>query len=303
MEKRVSLNVLFYIKRTKLLKNGEAPIYVRISINRSRTEFAINRSIDPKLWSSEAGCAKGFGKAARHINNYLESIRYNLYNQITILREEGSDVTAKLIKNKFLGIEEAPVTILNTVYDYIKKTESLIGIDYAEGTIKQYRTTYKHLEAFLTREYRNPGMRLEEMDHAFVSSFELYLKTVVGIAHNTAMKYLKKLKKICREQLASGELQKDPFANYKMTEKKVDRDFLTEEELQRLITKDFELDRLDQVKDCFLVSCFTGLAYSDLKRLTNDNLFIGQDGKKWISIHRKKLISKAESQYCQLLKN
>ena len=102
------------------------------------------------------------------------------------------------------------------------------------------------------------------------------------------MKYIKNFKKIIRIAMANGLITQDPFANYKMKLKKVDRDFLSDEELNMLISKDFDNIRLKQVRDCFVFSCFTGLAYSDLKRLTPDSIKIGTDGGNWIKIHRKK---------------
>jgi integrase len=75
MDQRVSMNVLFYIKRTKLLKTGEAPIYLRITVNGTRAEVGINRSVLPKDWSSEKGAAKGNSRNSLQINTFLESIR------------------------------------------------------------------------------------------------------------------------------------------------------------------------------------------------------------------------------------
>lgn len=293
MEKRVTLKVLFYIKRTKLLKNGEAPIYMRLSINRTKTELAINRSINPDLWSSEKGAAKGSGKEARFLNNYLESIRYNLMDLLSDMREKKMEVTARRIKDEFLGIREEERTILSVFRDFIKKAESLIGIDYTEGTIQHYRTTGNYLIKYLKSQYKRDDMPLIEVDHKFVVDLEVYLKTVAGISHNTVMKYMKKLKKVIREAIANGWILKDPFAGYKITEKKVDRDFLTPSELKSIVDHDFELDRLAQVKDCFLFSCFTGLAHSDLRKLSYDNLVTGTDGNQWISIKRQK--TKVES--------
>src|SRR5690606_13197805 len=63
---------------------------------------------------------------------------------------------------------------------------------------------------------------------------------------------------------------------------------LTEGEIQTMVEKDLHTERLDQVKDIFLFSCFTGLAYSDVKKLSRNDIVLGIDGEKWIKIKRSK---------------
>jgi hypothetical protein len=88
--------------------------------------------------------------------------------------------------------------------------------------------------------------------------------------------------------LANGWLDKDPFANYKSKIKEVERNFLTQDEINNIYAKEFRIDRLDQVRDIFLFSCFTGLAYIDVKNLTKPPIGLGIDGEKWIFTHRQK---------------
>src|SRR5690349_16611485 len=73
-----------------------------------------------------------------------------------------------------------------------------------------------------------------------------------------------------------------------MTKKEVLREFLTEEELQTLMSKNIQNARLRQVRDIFIFSCFTGLAYIDAKRLRRSEIVIGMDGERWIYTRRKK---------------
>ena len=83
-------------------------------------------------------------------------------------------------------------------------------------------------------------------------------------------------------------MERDPFYNYKVQFETVEREFLNEEEIQKLIDKELHLDRLKLVRDMFIFSCFTGLAYSDVKKLSNSDITIGIDGEKWIRTKRTK---------------
>jgi len=107
-------------------------------------------------------------------------------------------------------------------------------------------------------------------------------------SNNTAVKYIKNFNKIIKICLANDWLDKNPFNNYKSKIKEVERDFLSEEELQAILNKDFKTDRLSLVRDIFIFSCFTGLAYIDVKNLTKSHISIGIDGEKWIYTHRQK---------------
>jgi site-specific recombinase XerD len=68
----------------------------------------------------------------------------------------------------------------------------------------------------------------------------------------------------------------------------VERAFLSQDEIETMFNKEFGTDRLNLVKDIFLFSCFTGLAYADVKKLKRNNIALGVDGERWIFINRTK---------------
>lgn len=51
-KRRTTFSVLFYIKKQKLLKNGEAPICMRITVNKQKAEIMIKQSIPAKVQRS-----------------------------------------------------------------------------------------------------------------------------------------------------------------------------------------------------------------------------------------------------------
>ncbi|PWT78406.1 MAG: hypothetical protein C5B59_01850 [Bacteroidetes bacterium] len=70
--------------------------------------------------------------------------------------------------------------------------------------------------------------------------------------------------------------------------REVERECLSETELNALAAKEFPTQRLEQVRDIFFFCCFTGLAYSDVKKLSRDHIIMGIDGEKWFKINRTK---------------
>jgi hypothetical protein len=97
--------------------------------------------------------------------------------------------------------------------------------------------------------------------------------------------------------LANHWIDRNPFANYKSKVKEMERVYLSEGEMQNIINKDFKTERLSLVRDIFLFSCFTGLAYIDVQNLTKSHVSLGIDGEKWIFIHRQKTETASKFRY------
>ncbi|MDD2200569.1 MAG: site-specific integrase [Bacteroidales bacterium] len=292
MEKRTTFSLLFFIKRTKILKTGEAPIYMRITVKGKRADIALNRSVDPNIWSTEKGACRGTSKEARSINMLIESIKTQIHQNVIYMREDNKPICVESIKNSYLGLdteeEDKGKKILELYREHNEKIKTLKNIDFAPATVQRYETSLRFTQDFIKRKYKKDDLYLSELNHQFMVDYEIYFKTVRKCAHNTTMKYLKNFKKIVRLAINHGYIDKDPFVNYKMKLKKVDRGFLSEEELDIIMKKEISNKRLEQIRDCFVFSCFTGLAYSDLKRLSGDHIVTGTDGGRWIKIKRMK---------------
>jgi site-specific recombinase XerD len=286
--KRATFSLLFYIKRSKLLKNRNAPVYLKITINGKSAELSINRDIPPKLWDTSRNQAKGSSKEAQELNDYITSIRGQIFVHQRTLQESGKLVTAKALKNSFLGIGEKQWSLIELFEKHNSNMEQLIGKEYSPLTLQRFQAALKHIKGFCKAQYNQNDLLLSEIDHKFISGLEFHLKTTAGCQHNSAMKHIKALKKVIRIALANDYIRKDPFANYQVKIKQVDREQLTEEEIKKLANKEISIERVANIRDLFLFQCFTGLAYKDLAALSQDDLHLGIDGNKWIKIKRGK---------------
>jgi len=287
METRTRSNLSFFIKKTKLLKNGEAAIYLKLTINKEKIHMAVGKNVNPKTWSAiQSG--KTNSKEATDVKDFIDQTKFMIREHINNLRDEGKLITVLTVRNAYLGIKEEEKTIIGIFQEHNDKATLLKGKDFAAATVQRYESCLRLTQAFIRDKYKKDDLPLDQLDHGFITGLELYYKTKRNCNHNTSIKYLKNLKKITRIALANGWMKKDPYANYKFTLRKVDKGFLTEDELETLVNKKFEFDRLQMVKDCFVFGCFTGLAYSDLKYLTPDNIVKGDDDRLWINTKRRK---------------
>ncbi|GGG96021.1 transposase [Polaribacter pacificus] len=284
---------IFYIKRSKADKSGKANIYLRITVNGKRAELSISRKVDVEKWSSSAGKMKGSSGETQQLNKYIDSIANRIYKIHQRLVEENKLITATNIRNIYQGKNEIRKMTLEIFENHNIQMEKLVGKDYALGTSERYKIAKKHLKNYINHEYKIEDIPVTEINNKFITGFEYYLKTEKNCAHNTTIKYITNFKKVVRIAYANDWIVKDPFFNWKGILKTVEREFLDEGEIQRLIEKEFSISRLNLVKDIFVFSCFTGLAYADVKALNKDNIVIGIDGGRWIKTTRKKTKTKS----------
>ena len=287
------ISILFYAKRSKTTTDGLVPIYLRITIDGQRIEQTIKRYVEPIKWSKEQGKMKGQSEEARILNTYLDILKGNIYNMQKELIHDGNEANFENFRNKFFGIEERKKMLVPIFEDHNQKVEALLNQEFAPGTLERYKTSLKHTIDFLKWKYNVSDIDIKKIDHVFVTEYEFYLRSVRKCANNTAVKYIKNFGKIIRICIANGWIDKNPFANFKSKVKEVERVFLVEEELEVMANKEIKFERLALVRDIFLFSCYTGLAYIDVKKLTSLNINIGIDGFKWIFTNRQKTDTKS----------
>jgi len=283
-----TFGLLYYVKKSKQDAQGKAPIYLRITVDGKRSEISCKRSIEITKWSKEANKAIGRTEEIRELNAYLDSLTTKVYQSHRDLIQDDRQVTAETLKNKVLGIEEKQRTLLAIFKNHNEQVKKLVGKEFAAGTLERYETVYKHIQEFLKLQYNLSDIPIKKVNHKFITDFEFYLKTERQCGNNSTLKYIKNFKKIVRIALANQWITHDPFLNFKRKLKEVEREYLSQEEIEIMLSKNLHTPRLEQVRDIFIFCCFTGLAYSDVKKLNKDHLIIGIDGDKWIKTKRTK---------------
>jgi site-specific recombinase XerD len=283
-----TFKVLFYLKRNAESKSGEVMIMARITIDGKLCQFSTKLKINPKNWSVTIGKAIGRSVEITQINNLLEEVRSSLHNIYHEMQRRDNCVTAEKVKNEFLGHGQTKVTLLNMFTKHNEDVKALVGISKSAATYQKYEVTRKHLSEFIQYKYHLADISVKEITPMFISDFEVYLMTACKCGANTTAKFMQFFKRIIIIARNNGILIGDPFANYKIRIKKVDRGYLTEEEIAKISQKEFVSERLEQVRDVFIFSCFTGLAYIDVKNLTREHIRISFDGNLWIMTKRQK---------------
>ncbi len=286
--KRNTLSVLFIIKKAKLLKNGEAPICMRITVNKRVAEVMIKRSIPVDLWNQKKECSKGKDCVATELNHYINTVRAKILQIHRELEIDNKPITADIIKDCFYGRDKVQRSLLEVYAEHNEKCRALIGKEYTESTVIKFETSINRLKEYIRSCYHRDDIMLAELDGQFIRDFDFWLKTEKHCQSNSALKHLKNLKKVVRIALANDWIKKDPFYGIHFKQEEVNVEFLSREELDILMNKEFAIKRLEQVRDIFIFCCFTALAFVDVQQLSREHLIKDNNGALWIRKARQK---------------
>lgn len=284
-----SFGLLFFLKQPKNSSDSVRFIYLKITVDGKAKELSTKRKCESSKWSAHSGRAIGNKESIKELNTFLDALEHKVYQAKRFLIESNKEVSAQGIKDVLTGNHEKKRMILEIFRHHNDQMKELEGIDYARGTIGRYEISYGHTKAFMKwLSGTDEDKDIRELDHEFITQYSFWLKTVRKCNHNSTVKYLANFKKIVLICVKNRWLPADPFSNFKMTKKKVERTALSESELRRLELKEFETERLDAVRDIFVFSCYTGLAYVDVQKLKRSDIRYGEDKKFWLFVVRQK---------------
>jgi len=251
-----TFNICFYAKKDKQKAGGAYPLFARITVDGVASRFNTKLDVLPEMWDGKAGKAIGRTAEAGRINRMLSDINASLNTIYHEMQRRDNYVTAEKVKNEFLGHSENHETILTLFQKHNEDVKQLVGISKTIATYRKYEVTRRHLAEFIQSKYNLSDISIREITPMFITDFELYLRTACKCGYNTTAKFMQFFKRIIIIARNNGILDKDPFASYKIRLEKVDRGYLTEDEIKIILKKKMASERLEHVRDLFIFSCF-----------------------------------------------
>lgn len=299
------LKVIFYQKSDRVNKNGESPIYARLSYNNKQISISTGQAISKERWASTNNLRNPL-KIEKEIviKNLLDLFQLNAAKKFTELFRIDPEVNLQLLKAELTGKikidqPEGP-TIIEIMDTYIlffnKRVKS--G-ERATASLQKYKRAKDLLLNFINSNYKKEDLPASEISSSFVFKLEQFLKyessfkEQTGIKNNSVVKYMKMYKTACNYAIKMDLIIKNPFNIYDGRLSVKDAVFLTQQELNTIENKIFSTPRLEKVKDIFLFSCYTGYAPVDALELTERNLSEDSTGNLWIMTSRAKTAIRA----------
>ncbi len=294
MTKKSMFSLLFYISKSKIKQNGECPVMMRITIDGRSVAMRTKRFVKPEDWSQDKLSALGKSSSALSLNLYLDALRAKAYNKYTELLTINDEVFPELLRDAILGINSAAPKMLMEIWkEHNVSLKQLIEQGKSYSNWLKYETCKKYFQEFLKSEYKISDISVKTLTRDQVLKFEFYLLTTKKCNFNTTKKYLQFFKKVVMISFKNGWLKTNPFADISLTLKETDRPYLNQSEIDSIINKEFQNERLSFVKDMFLFSCYTGLAYIDIYKLKKSEIEVNPNGIYWIRTRRQKTGVKA----------
>ena len=282
--------VSFYIRGNHVNKDGTCAVMIRLSLDGERISAGTTGiSIKPELWDGQRQQLKGRNTEVVQTNKKLGGIRDELLAIAEKLEFEGS-LTLDRVKAVFLGVDEDYDTIGKLFDKYIKNVKEQVDVCLSKTSLSKYELCRRRFMQMLEKKYHCKDMSLKELNPVVVQDYKNFLMTDVNMCNNTAVKTMKTFRTVILYGIKLGVIHKDPFVGVHFHMEKVDRGFLTDEEISAIMTKKFDLQRLELVRDLFIFSCFTGLAYIDVKALTPDKI-VRLANVDWIMSTRVKTVT------------
>ena len=286
---RQTISVKFFARRDRATDDGLAPVFMRVGVDGKRLNISTKIYVKPIEWSVQNCKLKTNNEEARRVNKLLEGFKFKAFDYQRELMAEGKEITLDSIKAKWYGTPtERPRMLMEVFKKHNEQMKALVNSEFSPLTLERYETSFRHTQAYMKWKFKIDDIDIKKLNYEFISEYEFWLKSKRKCDHNTSVKYLSNFKKIVHICIKNGWLERDPFVGFKMTKREVERPFLVQEELKRIIDKQFVAPRMNQVKDIFIFCCYTGLAYADVEKLTREEITTGIDSEKWIWTSRQK---------------
>jgi len=283
-----NIKITFWINRTKKNSKNLVPVYLRVAHNYENFNRATGIRIPAADWDKKAMRIRGATQEALTANATLNSLKVKVLQIINQLNVSGKPYNIHTIQKILDGKEISQLTVLKIYDEQLAEMKKLKGKDYTAATIIKYANTHLRLKQYMKFKYRRSDMFLYELNYQFISGFEAFLKQKFNNSTTTCYKHYQRFTRVIHKAMHKGYIEKYPFENYKIKLPKKRIQYLTQEEIDRIDQCDFNVERLNIIRDVFIFACYTGLAYAEVEALTPDNITKGMDGELWLNIYRKK---------------
>ncbi len=281
------VKVLFYFTNKKANKLGLAPIYCRITIRGRRSEISTGIYVMRDHFAN--GAIIPSNEMLVNQQKQLDLIKLSLNRIETDLRIKEEFISPERLKEFYINGFKSKTTFLEIAEEYLNKKAKMIELDYSIKNYDRYKRTIDLINEFILTQYKRKDFAICEIKQAFADDFYLYCRTEKKHAVNYYARHLLILKSIISYAVVNDYADKNYLANCSVKKtKQAPLKHLSIEQIRIIRDAKFDAMRLNNVRDCFLFQCFTGLAYVDLAKFSAQNIQTETSGFKWIIIHRSK---------------
>jgi integrase len=277
------MKVNFVIRQTKKKNDGCVPIEMTICVKGKRRYVSTGREVKPSDFNSKTQTVKG----DKELNEFLKALKIRLYSIETTLMSKDVNVSIDTVLDVFRnGEQERTMTFLQLFEIHNcnvgKRVKQML---ITPTTLSKYEVTKDYVTRYIKIELKKDDILVKDITPSFIDNLFVFL--LEFMSNNTAIQKMKQVKRVIRFAVDEGYIKVSP---YKITLKKEKKEVqpLTIKEVNTIRKKKIDIKRLAQIRDLFIFECYTGLAFTDLMSLNDNDFHIDESGNKWIIKKRHK---------------
>jgi integrase len=267
-------NVKYYLANNN--KRGDKLIMLFFNYDGRRLQYSTGETINSNSWNPESQRVKKSITGSSEINDYLDKLGEDVKKIYRNLKTNDESISPENLKEKLdkerSNIKKDKPTFFSFTEEYINSVVSL----RKTASITVYRNTLQTLKDY--KDYSRKRIDFDSIDLDFYNGFSEYLTKEKKFKPNTIGKHIKTLKTFMSEATERGLNKNLDFKSkkFKVIQEDSDTIYLDEKEIDVLYGLDLKKnERLDRVRDLFLIGCYTGLRFSDFSQLKPENITNG----------------------------
>lgn len=251
-------SVKVYPRLDKINKNGQVPIYLRLTKNRKSKYIALDVYINPKDWNEKTRKVKPSAKNATQINSFISSKEAEAEAICLEMETKSKFITAYDIKSRIIGNPPADF------FEFMSNRSKALSEELSIGTIRRFNGILGKLKKFTKKD----KLFFDEINVKFIRDFQQFMVEELKNHNNTVHSNLKAIRKMISDAIDEDLMpaEKNPFNKIKLKGQKTFREFLLDEELDRI--EKLELQQgsmLNHHRNLYVFSAYSGgVRISDL---------------------------------------
>ncbi len=273
------MTITFVCRSSKVSKkDGLTPLELYVIIDGKRRFVSLKRRIDHRLFNPKKQIVRGDTQT----NEYIEAMRMKCYSLQTEMLKRGLLLTVDTFVYAFRhGIRQNSISVYGLFDKFMEKQleKKDVGL-ITQAIYVKYRCTIRYCKEAMQTDKMLSDLTTSDME-------DIYKYMLRKMSNNSAICYMRKLKTILIYAIREGYISTNPIT-FKFHKDKVEKEPLTIEEVRRIRTVKLGSKRIENIRDLFILQCYTGLAFRDMSCFSEKDIKIDKDGKEWIVKERIK---------------
>ena len=273
------MTITFVCRSSKVSKkDGLTPLELYVIIDGKRRFVSLKRRIDHKLFNPKKQIVRGDTQT----NEYIEAVRMKCYSLQTEMLKRGLLLTVDTFVYAFrYGIRQNSISVYGLFDKFMEKQleKKDVGL-ITQAIYVKYRCTIRYCKDAMQTDKMLSDLTTSDME-------DIYKYMLRKMSNNSAICYMRKLKTILIYAIREGYISTNPIT-FKFHKDKIEKEPLTLEEVRRIRTVKLGSKRIENIRDLFILQCYTGLAFRDMSCFSEKDIKIDKDGKEWIVKERIK---------------